>query len=272
MKIQVELNQYLLQAQKIGIKPNFYLSEVYLKFAGAVCYSMNEWIWIEADDWCMFPPFYLGSCFTTSINDLRASCPVNKYWSDFEKSNYIFGQSLDFFPNFLDYEYIFNPKHFNDMKGGKWNIYRKNIRKWPKFNEKWVYGDYFNRQDTELLLADWLDKKSKTVQEAEMIIQYLLSDEPGIYRKSLYSDGKLMAVNAWDENWQYINYRFCIVDKSQPFLDEFTRYLFYIDPEIQSKDKLVNDGGSLNNKGLERFKDKLNPIQKRSVYSWIKNK
>lgn len=267
MKTQLELNQYLQQAQKIGIKPNFYLSEVYLRLAEATCWKDWGWIWIEADDWCMFPPLR-GYIHPDCMPQLECWWPdlgITKVWSDFE--NYC---PSFFSSRFLDYEYVFNPKHFNNMNGGKWNIYRKNVRKWPRINEKWTYGDYLAQRDAELLLADWLDKKSKTVQEAEMIIKYLLSDEPGICRKALHSDGKLMAINAWDENWMYINYRFCIVDKSQPFLDEFTRYLFYTDPWIQAKQKLVNDGGSLNNEGLERFKDKLNPVQKRSVYSWIK--
>jgi hypothetical protein len=78
-----------------------------------------------------------------------------------------------------------------------------------------------------------------------------------------------MAVNAWDENWQYINFRFCIIRQGEPFLDEFARWLFYTDGQIQAKNKLVNDGGTLGNPGLEHFKDKLNPVHKRKVYSWL---
>jgi hypothetical protein len=52
-------------------------------------------------------------------------------------------------------------------------------------------------------------------------------------------------------------------------LDEFVRYLFYTDREILSKNKFINDGGTVGNSGLERFKDKLNPFRKRKVYSYI---
>jgi len=87
----------------------------------------------------------------------------------------------------------------------------------------------------------------------------------------LYDENEqLMAINAWDENWEFINYRVCIVRQNEPFLDEFVRWLFYTDSQIQSSGKLVNDGGTLGSPGLERFKDKMNPYRKRITHSWIK--
>jgi len=91
----------------------------------------------------------------------------------------------------------------------------------------------------------------------------------GIEKMGLYKDGKLVAINIWDENYKYINYRYCIVDRKEPFLDEFVRYLFYTDLVILKTGKLVNDGGTVGNQGLEHFKDKLNPIRKRKVHSYI---
>ncbi len=83
----------------------------------------------------------------------------------------------------------------------------------------------------------------------------------------------MVGMNVWDENHLYINYRLCIVDPSERFLDEFMRYLFYTDPLIMEQNKLVNDGGVLGNEGLKRFKDKMNPFSVRPVYSWTrKNK
>ena len=79
-----------------------------------------------------------------------------------------------------------------------------------------------------------------------------------------------MAINAWDVNWKYINYRVCMVRENEPFLDEFARWLFYTDPDIIKVNKLINDGGTLGCKGLERFKDKMNPKKKVEMYSWIK--
>jgi len=59
-------------------------------------------------------------------------------------------------------------------------------------------------------------------------------------------------------------YRYCIADPDEPFLDEFMRLLFY---QRNAAGKLVIDGGVLGRPGLERFKDKLNPVKKRPVYS-----
>jgi hypothetical protein len=46
------------------------------------------------------------------------------------------------------------------------------------------------------------------------------------------------------------------------------RYLFYRDPEIRNQNKLVNDGGVLDNPNIKAFKDKMNPVRVREVYQW----
>ena len=102
------------------------------------------------------------------------------------------------------------------------------------------------------------------------INERLRQNDKGIEKKGLYKGEKLVALNIWDENYKYVNYRFCFVDHSEPFLDEFVRYLFYTDLWILSKNKLVNDGGVLGRPGLEKFKDRLHPFRKRKVYSYIK--
>jgi hypothetical protein len=218
----------------------------------------NNWVWVEANKWCLFPPLPLNGDVTPY--------PNLKVWSDF----------YDLHPDydkleFLDNEYIFNPNEFADLSGGRWEVFRKNIRKWPKEHPKWTYCDDCDEEQVRKVLGNWLEEKMKTVLDADILVEFAFtSNLIGIYRKYLYDgEGTLVAINVWDQNWKYINFRYCIIDMSQPYLDEFARYLFYTDPDIQISGKLINDGGSLGNKGLEKFKDKLNPVRKREVYSWF---
>jgi hypothetical protein len=261
---KIEIRTYLKRAEELGIDPNFYLSEAYLILSNAVCHTKRGWVWISEGDWCLFPPL--------PLNPLAIVLPpyeLRKIWSDFE------GKSPNYFHSeFLDWEYILNPTHFNNLSGGKWESYRKNVRKWPKIHPNWEYSNIFIGKEIQELLGEWLEGKKDNVQDADLLATFIIIPQDdsfmGIYRKFLYdSDGKLVAINVWDENYKYINYRYCIVKDKNPYLDEFARYLFYTDPEIQAKGKLINDGGSIGNKGLEKFKDKLNPVRKREVHSWF---
>lgn len=251
---------YLHLAQQQKIEPNFYLSEPYLHLCGAECWERDGWLWVEADKWVLFPPLPID-------DTVQGRYRMTRIWSDFVTTDY-----LELQPQFLDWEYIFNPVAFNTMVGGAWEIFRKNSRKWPRTHANWVYCDYFDSHAAALLVTEWLEARQQDVQDADLIIEYVLNLQhlPGIKRRCLYDgEERLMAINAWDENWQYINFRFCIIKQGEPFLDEFVRWLFYTDGQIQAKNKLINDGGTVGNVGLEHFKDKLNPVRKRKVMSWI---
>lgn len=262
MKQKVPVKVYLHLIQKNQISPNFYLSEAYLKIGKVTCWEENGWVWCEADDWCLFPPLYKSWGFMKEI--------PQRVWTDFPDC----GMPKEFYKSeFFDYEYILDPTHFLTMIGGKWEKYRKNSRKWAKTHSNWSYKDVSDDKDIKALLVSWLEGKKDSMEDAEFAVNYILSDEKkGVFRKFLYDadTNQLKAINVYDENYKFINYRFCIVHPGESFLDEFARYLFYTDPIIQEKGKLVNDGGCLGSKGLERFKDSLNPVSKRKVYSWIK--
>jgi hypothetical protein len=252
-----------LFVEKLNLNPNFYTSEPYLRNSGVKCYSQSGWIWVEADGWAVLPPLPL---------DYRSAIcffPDLPLWADFD-----FG-----FPipegkqhQFLDLEYLYDSKVFLDLSGGRWNTFRKNSRKWMKSHERWVYtSDKPTDSSLAELIGVWLERKQETVQDGGLIIQYLLDGGNDIYYTYLCEGDILYAVNAWDENYRYVNYRFCIIRPDEPWLDEFVRLLFYTDEKIQGTGKLVNDGGVVGSVGLTRFKDKLHPVEKRSVYSWIKN-
>ena len=264
MKTIQPVSHYLELLENLRINPNFYVSEPYLNISRATCFEEDGWCWIEADGWCLFPPLQL-----CPFKDF----PKKKIWSNFDDVKNTYEVWINGFTGqFLDLEYIYDPKRFLDLKGGLWATFRKNINKWPREHENWIYYDHLDWFAGGVLIAEWLNNKSETVQDAHLLTQFCyLSDDPNIHRRCLYDEYEnLVAINVWDENYKFINYRFCIVKQDVPYLDEFARWLFYTDSEIQRSGKLINDGGVLGSEGLERYKDKLNPLHKRKVFSWIK--
>jgi len=256
MKKIIPPSIYLEFLKKKKIEPNFYCSESYLLASGAQCYFENDWAYVDADGWLLFPPIY--------VCDNRQEKSNKPIWSDFCKIYPSYSTI-----SFLDWEYVYNPSHFLELKGGQWEVFRKNIRKFSKNHANWVYCDWIDIKQCSVLLSNWFEHKNDA-EDAEIITNILLNDFPGLCKRALYDENEhLKAVNVWDTNWKYINYRLCIVDKKEPFVDEFSRWLFYTSNDIINSGKLVNDGGSVGNSGLERFKDKLNPIRKRKVYSYL---
>jgi hypothetical protein len=241
------------------ISPNFYMSEPYLELSGAVCFSDWGRLSIEADDVVLFPPVRYGEV------DLRNEPFI---WSDFGEAVDIHNHNI----SFLDYQYIFDPKAFNNLEGGKWSVFRKNIRKWPRENPSHEYSSNpptnRNKSVIEDLMMEWCIIHKDDAEDARLVMDFVwLSRNPKIKRHFLYRNGELVGVNAFDENWKYINYRVCIVKATDAHLSEYMRYLFYTSDYVQNSGKLVNDGGCLGRKSLEIFKDKLHPLHKQKIYS-----
>jgi len=256
-KITVET--YLKRIEELGINPNFFTSKPYLIFSGADCYEDKGYLIVKDGKWLVFPPIPTPEILTGWDYPKPYS-----FWSDFD--NYHI-KSPKF--EFLDNEYFFDPKNFSDLSGGKWETFRKNSRKWKKGATNPYYSRFHKRNDVLILLAEWLEHKDKQCLDASIIVRFALTNNSDVKRAYLYDQDQLVAINIWDENYKYINYRYCLVKQGEPYLDEYARLLFYTDPEIQVKGKLINDGGTLGSKGLEEFKDKLNPVRKRKVYSWF---
>ena len=247
-----DASQYLERARALRIVPNFWLSAEYLSAQDAKLRSDKNVMWIEEDEWAVFPPLPLNSIFLH-----EAHCPVLPIWSDFE--NFAAGEKTEF----LDWEYTYDSDRFSDMSGGKWKVFRKNSRKWPRDNEGWKYSlAPPNKENIERLLLKWLGPRTAEIEDGDSLLWFVFN---GTRRGFLLRGDELVGINVWDANEPYLMYRYCITDPDEPFLDEFARLLFY-----QSvPGKLVIDGGSLGNPGLERFKDKLNPVKKREVYSRV---
>jgi hypothetical protein len=269
----VSYMKYLELLEKGNITPNFWCSEEYFEKALLYGVKNGDYISFLDDDWIVFPPINEE----TLKLETKEGRLEGKIWSDFPE----WKPTNEWKPKFLDLEYIYNPKDFLHMDGGKWQVFRKNCRKWPRRftgerhlhyewvleTHKWKSLDKLN-DELSAVLASWLESKSPEdkIMDDDVLLKYLFHGEN---RKALHHNDKIYGVNIWDENYKYINFRYsvCLPDE---FLSEYMRWLFYTDPFIQGKNKLVNDGGILDNPNLKRFKDKMNPLQVREVYSWIK--
>lgn len=261
-----------LKAMKVhNIDPNFWISEEYFQFAKfkeivvSTCRN-DKLIGIISDetDQFIFPPIsLLYGCGG------RTESPSSGVWSDFSNASYT-GNDYEL----LDLEYLYDPKDFQNMVGKKWAVFRKNVRKWPKAQD----GNFHYRKLDQFapskiheginkLLIEWLEEHTGfPIQDSDALLYYVLHGEN---RHILFRTGRdeIVGINCWDSNWKYINFRWSIC-KKEPFLNEFMRYMFYRDPEIRKQDKLVNDGGVLDNPNIKAFKDKMNPIRVREVYQW----
>lgn len=253
--IEKNINPYLTILKQLQIIPNFWTSEEYL--------LKSNTVWIEekglfgfkvetdSEEW-LLPPLDEKGYPVLSV-------PIYAGWPDENPEN-------PFYPKFLDYQFIYNPKEFQNLSGGKWQTFRKNIRKYPQRIHKPLLYITIHQEGylTALshILLEW--QSNREVFDPETFTRFVLS---GDNRKGLFVDGRLVGLNVWDENYQYINFRYCIDDGS-PFLNEYIRYLFYTDKEIIQCNKMVNDGGSLGSENLLKFKQKLNPCQIMKIYSY----
>lgn len=257
-----DIYPYINQARSLGIVPNFWLSAEYLSYQEKCKLVQNKWaVWIEEDGKLLFPPLPLQG----ALGDTRGFPTNVPIWSDF--ANYSVGNPIEF----LDYEYSYRASDFRNLNGKMWAVFRKNIRKWPARNPNWRHSmcdSLTKEEDICKLLIRWLEaRKDAEIHDFDTMERYVFH---GQNRYFLFAErDRLVGMNIWDmcDNRHRI-YRYCIADPDEPFLDEFLRYQFYTynvyDPKF---DKIVIDGGVLGNRGLERFKDRLNPFRKRMIFT-----
>lgn len=269
---KLDLDWFLKRTNELGWVPNFYLSKPYLLVSNPQLEHWGNWVILLDNSFSLFPPVPVENeiCPPESLfEDL-----LLKIWSDVEGWE-PWRDKLS--PVFLDWEYIFDSKNFKKMEGGHWETFRKNSRKWerrqpqkypPVLIDSEVLPSYMEKE-IQKLLAEWLEEKADSMEDSETMVEYLLSNPPGASIKYLMVKDRLYAILAWDYSRTYINFRYCITRPGERFLEEYVRLKFYLLPEVQQSNLLVNDGGSVGNEGLERFKDKMNPVKKRKVFSWI---
>lgn len=252
---------FLELMEQLGIEPNFFCSEEYFEKAEFEEIEDENFCWIEYEGGLMFPPLPLFAFDFSS---------TNRIWLGLEGLEIPTGWERVFF----DYEFIYSPKDFLNLAGGKWQTFRKNIRKFPKRYEKQIgYYDseVFLPTEEEImnLFLSWADRSPESsLHDPDIILSYLLEGDNRAFLVD--EDGRLLGINCWDYNWRFINFRFCFHDSSFPFLSEYLRYLFYTSETILNDGRLVNDGGSLDSPELYAFKSKLNPVKIRKMYGWRK--
>lgn len=266
------MDWYLKEMTTRRIEPNFWCSREYLKHAGAVEKVNGDLVWIEDPDTgdLLFPAMSLTKGLVAWSPDNRA------VWSDFY-GGAPFRTAYDWRPEMLDREFIYDPVDFLNLKGGKWKVFRKNVRKWPRRNEgsRYVHlnptdtgeGKYYNA--ISALVLKWLDTVGEgKVHDGNVLVKFCLY---GCCRAVLLRGDEVVGLNVWDFSpGGRINFRFTISLPDEPFLSDYLRLLFYTDKPVVLSDKWVNDGGCLDNDGLERYKRKLNPIRTRVVNGWTK--
>lgn len=260
-----EISHYLNRAHELGVIPNFFMSAPYLLLTGGKVVVQDGWIWIEDGGQFICPPLPLK----IPLYPL----PPMPIWANFPDNSPILWYLQYYEKELLDVQYIYNPNHFTSMSGGKWETFRKNSRKLLKgkpLNYRYVElsPGQANLMGVNSLMADWLEERMDSAEDAEFLVDFALNYEgPEVHRKYLIFDNQIVALNAWDENYYYLNFRLNIVKKDIPYLSEFSRLLFYTDPIVQNRGKLVNDGGNLGNPQLAKFKEKLNPVQINKIYT-----
>jgi hypothetical protein len=287
---QRTVSEYLTRVKELGIEPNFWTSEEYLTNCGAEIHCpFDEWIWPEADGWAVTPPVptkrlvdraegFLATGADDSFFMQTPACPV---WSDWYEGRSPdeppVEDSIGNSPEFLDWEYLYDPKEFLDLRGGRWRTFRKNVRKLPERVgqsplDYRTAGDPSVSPSTILeLIFKWSAVEGATggIEDEQTVVNYVQNSLERT-AKVLWLRGVPIGVNIADANWKYINFRYSFYDPQWPFVSEYLRWRFFTDPDIVASGKLVNDGGTLGHPGLEKFKDRLNPVRKRKVYSWRK--
>ena len=258
-----QASEYLELMEKFQITPNFWCSGEYFQKADleTIVYDSGnvgvEEVLEEGNRYAIFP----------RMHPKRGLLQEPPYWSDFPETSNKAGKLV-----FLDYEFLYNPNNFLNMSGGQWQVFRKNCRKFPNRRPPGSlhYVNVKAMDDPKRVkeaLYNWLSAitEETVVQDHEVLFRYVYEGEN---RKVLMdTDLKIIyGLNIWDENYKFINYRYCFCGREN-FLSEYMRWLFYTDSEILNKNKLVNDGGTLDSPALFDFKNKLNPVSVRRVYS-----
>jgi len=247
--LQNPATYFLTLIQQKGKSPNFWMSEEYIEYSGLKwCDAGGMLQGFKTDDGYWFFPYY-----STTSKEFYSFNNLTGFQDDTRTGT------------FWDYEFIYDPKKFLDLSGHLWKIFRKNIRK--HIDKPYEYRP-IERNDEELekviqLFLNWVD--GKTIFDPETFTHFVIQGEN---RFGLFLDGVLKGVNIADTNFKYINYRICY-DDGELYLNEFLRWKFYTSEWVQSQNKLVNDGGSLGSDGLFRFKNKLNPVDIKDIFTGV---
>lgn len=241
------MSAYLDRLQKLGVSPNFWTSETYWKHAGWMEECRDGKQAVRTNRGINMLPVY----------DEHGLVWGDRFWAGFKDMGG---------PKFLDFEFIYDPANFTDISGERWRKVRKNLG-WTTQ----AIGPVETRGSCEPaaileFFEHWVDDQKGAVwYDPSTMVGYLGDPE----RKGLYTfteDGQLVGVCLWDENWKYINFRYCLVKHGVNGLSDTSRLNFYRVMANEKPGKLVNDGGSLDRDSLYQYKLKLNPVEVNKIF------
>lgn len=255
------MSRYLGELKKRNINPNFYCSEEYFEKAGWIEDRDEENVIIIFDfskSNIMLPVIDLDSIRFLSSSFYAGFCNLNSV---------CFKEDIKL--NFLDYEFIYDPSQFLSLSGNKWKKVRKNL-KWCRedFGKLDAFYTYENYDQLEIdnFLNIWVNSmEGQKLYDPEVFLKYIFFGKNRLLFKN--NKGVIKGIACWDENWKYINFRYCLVNNSEGRgLSDTCRVLFYRYINACMPGKLVNDGGSLGIPSLYKYKEKLNPIEINKIY------
>lgn len=268
--------------QQVTIMPNFWVSEMYFRHAGWKVVKNDTHVWvIDEDEVVMLKPLlYQENDRKQTFGRVPASGAyrvIDYIWALHIGDNAAPGYMwVEPHMKKLDEQFIFDSKDFLTMEGGKWAVFRKNVRKFPNRYEKPLCVRNFPagtgkdriQARTEVLVS-WLESVDPTeeVYDSDVLLSYA-TDPQAACQEILDSDGRLLSVSYWDENHIFTNYRYCFC-LPLPYLSEYARYQFHVWHAGHS-DSPVNDGGSLGDPKLYAFKSKMNPRTVLDIYTFNK--
>jgi len=254
---------YFRILQETGHSPNFCCSEEWFNKDGWTVYSDDEGYVHVMDDANvrMFPAILAPSSGRPS---LTRRFPYSIGFSSFRPTP-TEGEALQYW----DHEFIYKPQIFSDLSGQHWRDVRKNL-KWAREDlgeDTWLDspGSILG-EELDKLLQGWKPSDDAPVFAPETLVIYALE---GKHRLALRGakTGRLVALLIWDENWKYINFRYCLTIGGVRGLSDTARVAFHLYQSVRST-KLINDGGSLGRTGLFKYKTRLNPVAVNSIYGW----
>ena len=127
--------EYLKRAEKVpGFVPSFWMSPEYFERAGFREERRKNTVFIlDEDREVMFPGIDKGSTTIKGAEEVWALSEVPPKGS----------------VSFLDYNFIYDPLLFNDLSGGIWKLFRKNLHRFNRFT-KMLSVEYRRLKEEEL--------------------------------------------------------------------------------------------------------------------------
>ncbi len=260
------MKRYLKALRQMGQRPNFWCSSEYARRAGWRSPAGEIVLDVfDADGVQMLPTLVKlerkGNPGPYQIN--RAT----RCWAGFAGDS---GRLLDF-------EFIYNPADFMDISGPRWKKVRKCIRQ-AKADLPCADLSYGNVYDSDSALNEFvyrwaIQNSTGTFYEPDVMESYMMEGESRLLLIDPHSPSRAAyALLIWDQNWQYINFRYCCVESGVRGLSDLARVKFMRWIHLYYPGRLVNDGGALDSKELFTYKTKLNPLEINNIRTTLEEK